>query len=351
MNLKKLTTILAIITTSFTIQGQTEGVSIASTVAPPDPSAMLDIQSLNKGLLIPRVNLSGFTDIGTIPNPKKSLIVFNTPGSTAMPEGFYYWNATIWTKLGEGDALWKKIGSTNDIRYNQGKVQIGATTTAPLYDLEVNSPSSTNTFNFKGFQGELRFGTFDANAANGSGSFLTQTTRMVGSNDYSVEYNQVSSTGTRLLKIASGYGYSNISATGPIYIGGQDNVIFIPFNIGAGAPAAWFSQDGSFTHSSDSTLKMNITNLPSVLSKIITCRPVMFNWKANPQLSKNYGFLAQEIEQIFPELVSEASMPNSTTKIKGINYDGFISILLGGIKEQQAKIESLEQRILALENK
>ena len=63
----------------------------------PDPSALLDIVSGSKGLLIPRVNLTSVTDVTTIPAPAISLLVYNTnaglPGGGA---GFYYWNGTQW---------------------------------------------------------------------------------------------------------------------------------------------------------------------------------------------------------------------------------------------------------------
>jgi trimeric autotransporter adhesin len=43
----------------------------------PDASAVLDITSSDKGLLIPRINLLSFTDVVTIPNPTKGLLVFH----------------------------------------------------------------------------------------------------------------------------------------------------------------------------------------------------------------------------------------------------------------------------------
>src|ERR1700738_3368559 len=66
----------------------------------PNTSAMLDVSSTNKGLLIPRVALTGTTDVVTIPTPAVSLLVYNTAtngaGSTAVRPGYYYWNGTGW---------------------------------------------------------------------------------------------------------------------------------------------------------------------------------------------------------------------------------------------------------------
>ena len=60
-----------------------------------NPSAMLDVASSNKGVLIPRVALSSTADISTIVSPATSLLVYNTatvgiPPNNVSP-GFYYW--------------------------------------------------------------------------------------------------------------------------------------------------------------------------------------------------------------------------------------------------------------------
>ena len=66
----------------------------------PDATAQLDITATNKGLLIPRVALTGNTDVVTIPSPTISLLIYNTAtagsGSVAVTPGFYFWNGTVW---------------------------------------------------------------------------------------------------------------------------------------------------------------------------------------------------------------------------------------------------------------
>ncbi|MEN8250523.1 MAG: T9SS type A sorting domain-containing protein [Bacteroidota bacterium] len=56
---------------------------------------------------------------------------------------------------------------------------------------------------------------------------------------------------------------------------------------------------------------------------------------------RSYGFVAQEIKDILPELVSF----DSTVSTYSISYDGFIPIMLEAIKEQQEEIEDLKQLI------
>ena len=69
-----------------------------------------------------------------------------------------------------------------------------------------------------------------------------------------------------------------------------------------------------------------------------------------------HGFIAQELEQVFPELVQDeiSVLPgtkNERIEYKSVNYLGMIPVLTKAIQEQQAYIELLEQRIEALENR
>ncbi len=71
-------------------------VSINSDGASPDASAMLDVKSADKGILIPRITASQRI---VISSPASGLLVFQTDGTT----GFYYYNGTAWTFLKSGD--------------------------------------------------------------------------------------------------------------------------------------------------------------------------------------------------------------------------------------------------------
>ena len=68
------------------------GVSINTTAAAPDNSAMLDVASPNKGILIPRMNAVARGNIGT---PAPGLLVYQTDA----PIGFYYYNGAAWVQL------------------------------------------------------------------------------------------------------------------------------------------------------------------------------------------------------------------------------------------------------------
>jgi hypothetical protein len=76
----------------------------------PNASSILDITSTNSGLLIPRVALTGVSDTSTIASPVTSLLVYN---SGFAPNGYYYWNGTIWVQLSVGaNTDWSITGNT-----------------------------------------------------------------------------------------------------------------------------------------------------------------------------------------------------------------------------------------------
>ena len=78
-------------------------VAINSTGDAPNSSAMLDVSSSNKGLLIPYVALTDPSDATTIPSPAISLLVYNYTTRNGLTPGYYYNSGTtylpIWTRL------------------------------------------------------------------------------------------------------------------------------------------------------------------------------------------------------------------------------------------------------------
>ena len=126
---------------------QAQSVSINNDGSQPHPSAMLDIKSNVKGLLIPRTSTSTRNTISGI----KGLMMYDTTTSS-----FWYHNGAAWLELGGGSATnyWSTNG-TNIYNNNNGNVGIG--TTAPAYDLHISrtNPSvgftDTDDNHFSGF--------------------------------------------------------------------------------------------------------------------------------------------------------------------------------------------------------
>jgi hypothetical protein len=92
--------------------------------------------------------------------------------------------------------------------------------------------------------------------------------------------------------------------------------------------------NGTFTNPSDIQLKENIQNIPIVESeKIMDISPVTYERENN----KHYGFIAQDMEYIFPELVIQ----NNSLNCKTINYLELIPLMISKMQNMQSQIDLL----------
>ena len=95
-----------------------------------------------------------------------------------------------------------------------------------------------------------------------------------------------------------------------------------------------------FNATSDQNLKDNIRTIEDPLAKVVQIRGVNFDWKETQKPS--VGVIAQEVEKVFPELVTDSGT-------KTVNYNGLIGLLIEVVKEQQTQINSLNERLSKLE--
>ena len=94
--------------------------------------------------------------------------------------------------------------------------------------------------------------------------------------------------------------------------------------------------------SSDIALKENINIVDNALDKVSKLRGVSFDWKREGKGS-SIGLIAQDVEPILPELVSEApTFGDSTDTHKTLNYNGIIGLLVESIKELKDEIMELK---------
>jgi hypothetical protein len=88
-----------------------------------------------------------------------------------------------------------------------------------------------------------------------------------------------------------------------------------------------------FNSTSDENLKHNVETVHNALDTVNSLRGVKFQWKEDDRVS--YGVIAQELQQVLPELVSAGD-------IKTVNYNGIIGVLIEAVKELKAEIEDLK---------
>jgi hypothetical protein len=123
--------------------------------------------------------------------------------------------------------------------------------------------------------------------------------------------------------------------------------------VGESSNYGWVNANGSWGSSSDVRQKENVVEIDSGLNKLLKIRGVEYNTIGNDPENKQIGFIAQEMEEIIPEIVS-----TDANGYKGIAYAKLTPILVEAIKEQQRLIETqqlqidkLINRIDTLENK
>ena len=96
--------------------------------------------------------------------------------------------------------------------------------------------------------------------------------------------------------------------------------------------------------SSDIKLKENIQDLEGSLDKITQLKGIKFDWKEEKRPNNQLGFIAQEVEKVIPELVTETDSlgEREGENHKVVNYQGVIPVLVEAIKELKAEIEELK---------
>ncbi|MBN2213878.1 MAG: hypothetical protein JW723_06515 [Bacteroidales bacterium] len=99
--MKTLRLFMGLIISMNFVLSHSQNVGINDDNSTPDPSAMLDVKSSDKGILIPRITLTSLNSASPVSNPATGLLVYATSESS-VAEGFYYWSGTKWVKIGEG---------------------------------------------------------------------------------------------------------------------------------------------------------------------------------------------------------------------------------------------------------
>lgn len=101
-----------------------------------------------------------------------------------------------------------------------------------------------------------------------------------------------------------------------------------------------YASTGTMSCTSDIRLKKNIENVSYGLDTVMNLRPVEFDWKNEGTEYKNLGFIAQEVEEIIPSIVST----DETTGYKSLNQIGIIPILTRAIQDLSTRYETLATR-------
>jgi len=262
-----------------------------------------------------KISSSGNVAIETSPTPNdytKTRIYLSTLSHDGV-----YWN---FAAIGHNNPSAPQY--SNDGRYNVGVYGLSyyssAQTTGQMYGIFGQAGNATTGYNY---------GVFG---------------RLIGSNN-----------GAGLFGAMNGRGVAN---TGGNYAGYFNGCVGITDNLYV---------DGTIYEISDQKLKKNISSLTNnTFSKIFQLNAVSYNFKTRAELkaegiiptdtsstvdveneninNTHFGFIAQDVMQIFPELVVQRG-----DSILSIDYIGFIPLIIGTLNEQNVKINDLELQLAA----
>ena len=92
---------------------------------------------------------------------------------------------------------------------------------------------------------------------------------------------------------------------------------------------------------SDKKLKTNVKDIEYGLDTIMKLKPKQYDWKKDNR--KDIGFIAQEVEEVIPEIVKDNEWFDD--KIKTMDYEKLTAVLIKAVQEQQKQINELKEKL------
>lgn len=142
---------------------------------------------------------------------------------------------------------------------------------------------------------------------------------------------------------------SNSGAFWEFWVRDNDGALVLFNNVLGGVPAGTFAPNGMYT-ASDRRLKSDVAAIQgSFLDKIMKLEAYTYRYSAeNADAKRSIGFMAQDVQAQFPELVTENKNRDSEGSFLSLNYAGISVVAIKAIQEQQAQIKELQRENEAL---
>lgn len=377
-----------------------QGVSVSPSGTPADPSAALDLNYVDKGLLVPRVSLVQTTSPSPVLAPATSLLVFNTSTINDVTPGYYFWDGVKWARLmvdngtgggggtgslncsttfndgwtlrGDGSGGWE---CTNTLRVlgnsSTGYVSIN-TTPSSSFDLLVNnnvgigfSPSSSYDLSVDG-NAEVK--DYMGIGVTPSSSYTLRVGSNIGVGTSPSSSFNLSVGGDAHVSSGISVGTTSSASSGQVYANGS-------FRLGSsstGTGTAVVRTSGGLLVPQSSTLRVkdNIMDLKIDKDRFLQLRPVSFKLKKSLGGDYDIGLVAEEVEQLVPDLVvygpkrtwigndgevlknEKGEEVLSATELEpySVRYDKIGVYLIQIVAQQEQELQELRARLDRLEN-
>jgi len=402
-------------------------VAINTTGAPPATSAMLDVTSNNKGILIPQVSIDSLKDVTSITAPANGLIVYNTtqPGvRNDMMRGYYYYSTSLlsWVRLADNlnDNKWKEGGLLGiQLRDTLDGVEImdGYTGTSTNWAPKVRILKKIDSASLNSKNNITALVLTGVNRKTAPGWEFRQKTSIIFENNYLVNGNTAGkgdnvaissyTENTGINQNTQSQGLAFYVTAPPQNTGTADtpSIAMFRHNVGVGAyptdinnvtegrvqitgfsngdqlslrhPSSinlkWgvyvssidsslnFYSNGSlrstidrvtgvYTALSDRNRKKNILPMKGVIESVMQLPAYSYNYSDSKDYDRRaLGFMAQDVQLIFPELVYQRYDRDITKPLLTMDYSDFGVIAIKAIQEQQKIIETQDKKIKDLE--
>jgi hypothetical protein len=207
------------------------------------------------------------------------------------------------------------LGSIEGVAYGTASVNVGIGTITPQARMHIASNSQVGAVN-------------------------SQLMLEENGDDYTRLTMKNTAAPTKFWDLAAYTNATNASAQMNFYYHGFGDVLSLKGNGNA-------TLAGILTQNSDARLKKNIQPLTSSLQNLMKITGYQYNWIDNSRdNSLQIGVLAQEVQQVFPELVKE-----DEKGMLSVNYNGLVPLMISAIKEQQEQIKSQNNHIKKMEER
>lgn len=211
-------------------------------------------------------------------------------------------------------------------------------------DLNIRNPTgstSSNSYHVSIFNGtdlKCKFGGLTEAHYGSFTSFNTDAVSNVGAGGAAVGF-------TSFLSSAYTSNIYPIVATNGdyLYMSVENSSITTGSRSGDGTYTGYFDSD-SWNDSSDRRLKKDIETIPDALNIVKNLRGVYFKWINNKKQYRRAGFIAQEVNEFYPEAVSY----NEPTDVWAMDKSVLTAVLVQAVKEQNVEIETLKTEVADL---